>query len=94
MSLVNRRLNRKAGFRLEQVSPIQAVENSLLPVMFVHGTEDTYVPTQMSKDMYEVKQGEKKLLLIPQAVHANAYSVDPENYSKETIQFIRDVLSA
>lgn len=94
MSLVNRLLARKAGFRLEQVSPIKAVESSLLPVMFIHGTEDTYVPTEMSKDMYKVKQGAKKLLLVSQAVHANAYSVDPENYSKETIQFIRDVLSA
>lgn len=92
--LVNWSLKRKAGFSLEQVSPIKAVENSLLPVMFIHGTEDTYVPTQMSVDMYNVKQGVKKLLLIPKAVHANAFSVDPELYTTETIQFIRSSLSA
>jgi fermentation-respiration switch protein FrsA (DUF1100 family) len=61
----------------------------MLPVMFIHGTEDTYVPTQMSVDMYNVKQGAKKLLLIPKAVHANAFSVDRELYTNETVQFIR-----
>lgn len=94
LNLVNLFLKRKAGFTLEQVSPIKAVKNSLLPVMFIHGTEDTYVPTQMSVDMYNVKQGAKKLLLIPKAVHANAFRIDPKLYTSETIQFIRSSLSA
>jgi fermentation-respiration switch protein FrsA (DUF1100 family) len=94
INLVNWSLKRKAGFSLEQVSPIKAAKNSLLPVMFIHGTEDTYVPTQMSVDMYNVKQGVKKLLLIPKAIHANAFSIDPELYTSETIQFIRSSLSA
>lgn len=94
LNLVNWFLKRKAGFTLEQVSPIKAVKNSLLPVMFIHGTEDTYVPTQMSVDMYNMKQGAKKLLLIQKAVHANAFRVDPELYTSETIQFIRSSLSA
>lgn len=94
LGVVNQYLKCKAGFSLKQVSPILAVEKSLLPVMFIHGTEDTYVPTQMGIDMYNVKQGPKKLLLIPKAVHANAFSVDPKLYTHETIQFISSSLSA
>lgn len=89
INLVNWRLKYQAGFSLEQVSPVKAVKNSLLPVMFIHGTMDTYVPTQMSVDMYNVKQGAKKLLLIPKAIHANAFSVDSELYTHETLKFIR-----
>lgn len=93
LSLVDRRLERKAGFRLKQVSPLKAVEQSTLPVMFVHGTEDHYVPTHMSKDLYEHKPEPKKLLLIDGAEHANAYSVDPKRYSEEVHSFIREALA-
>lgn len=93
LSLVDRRLERKAGFRLKQVSPLKAVEQSTLPVMFVHGTEDNYVPTHMSKDLYEHKPEPKKLLLIDGAEHADAYSVDPKRYSEEVHSFIREALA-
>lgn len=92
MSLIDNRLERKAGFRLNQVSPIRAVRQSLLPVLFIHGSADTYVPTQMSRDMYEVKPGFKELLIIDGAIHANAYGVDPAGYTKKVHSFIDEVL--
>lgn len=92
LSLIDRQLERKAGFRLKQVSPLKAVEQSTLPVMFVHGTEDRYVPTHMSKDLYEHKPEPKKLLLVDGAEHADAYSVDPKRYSEEVHSFIREAL--
>ncbi|MUG46515.1 alpha/beta hydrolase [Paenibacillus woosongensis] len=93
LSLIDRQLERKAGFRLKQVSPLKAVEQSSLPVMFVHGTEDRYVPTHMSKDLYEHKPEPKRLLLVDGAVHADAYSVDPKRYSEEVHSFIREALA-
>jgi len=93
LSLIDRQLERKAGFRLKQVSPIKAVEQSTLPVMFVHGTEDRYVPTHMSKDLYKHKPEPKRLLLVDGAVHADAYSVDPKRYSEEVHSFIREALA-
>ncbi|MNJ47199.1 2-succinyl-6-hydroxy-2,4-cyclohexadiene-1-carboxylate synthase [compost metagenome] len=93
LSLIDRLLERKAGFRLKQVSPLKAVEQSTLPVMFVHGTQDHYVPTHMSKDLYEHKPEPKRLLLIDGAQHADAYSVDPKRYSEEVHSFIREALA-
>ncbi|WP_433945391.1 alpha/beta hydrolase [Paenibacillus sp. SN-8-1] len=92
MSLIDNRLERKAGFRLNQVSPIRAVRQSLLPVLFIHGSADTYVPTQMSRDMYEAKPGVRELLIIDGAVHANAYGVDPAGYTRKVHSFIDEVL--
>ncbi|RRJ63774.1 alpha/beta hydrolase [Paenibacillus oralis] len=94
LPLVNRLLQRKAGFRLDQVSPIKAVEKSRLPVLFIHGTKDNYVPTYMSKEMYRSKPEPKRLLLIEGAVHANAYGVDPKRYRTEVHSFIHEVLGA
>ncbi|MBP2001682.1 fermentation-respiration switch protein FrsA (DUF1100 family) [Paenibacillus shirakamiensis] len=93
LPLINNQLERKAGFRLHQVSPIKSVQNTSMPVMFIHGTEDKYVPTRMSQDMYKVKaHGLKKLLLVNGAIHGNAYSVDPVRYSHEVQAFVTQTL--
>jgi len=90
LSWVNARIRSKAGFSLDQVSPIRAVRNSSLPVMFIHGTKDNYVPTRMSVEMFEAKAEPKKLLLIEGAIHANAYHVDPEQYREGVHSFLRE----
>ncbi|RCX16182.1 hypothetical protein DFP94_11339 [Fontibacillus phaseoli] len=92
LKLVNRRMERVAGFRMEQVSPLKAVEHSKMPVLFVHGTDDNYVPTYMSKELYERKPEPKQLLLVEGAVHANAYSVDRKRYAEEVHALIRNAL--
>lgn len=94
LPLVNKLLQRKAGFRLDQVSPLKAVEQSKLPVLFIHGTEDNYVPTYMSRDLYRHKPEPKKLLLVEGAVHANAYSVNPKRYAEEVRSFIEKALGS
>ncbi|GIO87542.1 alpha/beta hydrolase [Paenibacillus faecis] len=92
LRLVNRRMERVAGFRMEQVSPLKAVESSRIPVLFVHGTRDNYVPTYMSEELYERKPEPKRLLLVEGAVHANAYGVNPARYAEEVHALIQDAL--
>jgi fermentation-respiration switch protein FrsA (DUF1100 family) len=90
--LVNMRLKRLAKFSIKDVSPINAIKDKEIPIFFIHGSEDDYVPTHMSKDMYKVKKGYKKLLIVEGAVHANAYSTDKELYEREVHNFLEDVL--
>lgn len=94
LPLVNRRLQRKAGFKLSQVRPVRAVKRSQLPVLFIHGTDDNYVPTYMSKELYQQKPEPKRLVLVEGAVHANAYGVNPKRYTEEVHNFISDVLGS
>ncbi|GIO45218.1 alpha/beta hydrolase [Paenibacillus apis] len=89
LGMINRRMHRSAGFRMEQVSPLKAVQNSTLPVLFIHGTEDNYVPTYMSEELYEAKPEPRSLLLVKGAVHGNAYAVDPVRYAREVQQLIQ-----
>jgi dipeptidyl aminopeptidase/acylaminoacyl peptidase len=39
------------GFDLESYSPIEAMKNSHVPVIFIHGEEDDFVPCEMSEKM-------------------------------------------
>ena len=89
---VHNRIRKKAGFSFEQVSPIRSVRESHLPVMFIHGTNDTYVPTRMSQEMYDVKPGPKRLVLIDGAIHANAYHISPLKYRQEISSFLHDYM--
>ncbi|GAB6928700.1 alpha/beta hydrolase [Paenibacillus sp. JCM 10914] len=92
LSWVNARIRRKAGFSLHQVSPIRAVRGSSLPILFIHGTRDNYVPTRMSIDMFEAKPEPKRLLLIEGAIHANAYHIDPKHYKQGVHDFLLEYM--
>ncbi|UHA74944.1 alpha/beta hydrolase [Paenibacillus sp. 481] len=88
LKLIDRLLHRKAGFRMQDVSPERAIAESDLPIMFVHGAADKYVPTYMSERMYDIKQGPKKLLLIEGAEHAVAYCVNKQQYEEAVVEFV------
>lgn len=74
-------------FDLESNSPIEAVKRCKIPVIFVHGDADDFVPCQMSLDMYEVCQAPKKLITVPGAGHGLAFPVDIDGYIREVRAF-------
>jgi dienelactone hydrolase len=43
-----------------------------MPVLFVHGAEDRYVPSRLSEALYAAAPQPKKLLLIPNGTHNNS----------------------
>ncbi|MBN2007328.1 MAG: alpha/beta hydrolase [Anaerolineae bacterium] len=77
----------RAGFSLGKVSPLDAVASIKAPVLFVHGQEDSFIPPQDSKTLYEAKQGLKQLYLVPGAEHVESLPTDPEGYRQALIKF-------
>ena len=67
-------------FDLEETSPLQAIKNCKIPVVFIHGETDDFVPCEMSKAVYEACPTQKFLWLVPNAGHGLAYLVDPDGY--------------
>lgn len=59
-----------------------------VPIMFVHGTGDRYVPHTMSERLYAAAQEPKRLLLIDNAGHSNISRVAFERYSSAMRDFI------
>lgn len=69
------------GFDLEEASPIEAMKKCTVPIVFVHGDTDDFVPYEMSVRLHEVCTSEKKLLItVPGAGHGLAYPKDREGY--------------
>jgi fermentation-respiration switch protein FrsA (DUF1100 family) len=70
-------------FDLEEASPIEAARKCKIPIIFIHGDSDTYVPFEMSKAMFDNCSSEKKRLVkIQGAGHAFSYLVASEQYIK------------
>lgn len=86
--LTDFRVRRKAKFKFKDVSPIDSIRNVEIPIMFIHGKEDKFVPTYMSEEMYKVKRGIKKLYIAEGAAHAKSIEVNKERYEKEVMDFI------
>lgn len=82
----------KTGFRMKEVSPIKVVEKCSIPMMFIHGQLDNFVPAYMSREMYDAKKDNKKLLIVDGAVHGTSYIVNKELYKKEMMDFVHQAL--
>lgn len=77
-------------FDLEQTSPIEAMKKCTLPVVFVHGDTDDFVPYEMSVKLYEVcASDKKKLITIKGAGHGLAFPADRDGYVN-ALKEIRD----
>ena len=80
------------GFGLDEASPKMAVTSSDIPVLFIHGIEDTYVPCAMSISMYNerIVMGKKatELLLVPGARHAKSLMTNPKLWEDKAFAFI------
>ncbi|MBR4868607.1 MAG: alpha/beta hydrolase, partial [Clostridia bacterium] len=65
---------------LHSDSPLQAVKNAKVPILFIHGDTDAFVPFEMSRQLYETCGGQKYLCAINGAGHGLAYPVNPQQY--------------
>lgn len=75
------------GFNLEEIKPIEAIKKCKLPIIFIHGDKDDFVPTYMSTNLYNACTSNKKIVYIKDAGHGIAYLVDPFKYLQEVEEF-------
>lgn len=69
-----------AGYGFKDASPVEAVKKSSVPVLFIHGTADDFVPYSMMDELYDACTSEKQKLSIEGAEHARAYYTAPDKY--------------
>lgn len=72
----------RAGYWLGEADTLAQLRKSDpdLPILFIHGEKDTFVPFSMLEDVYAAKRGIKEKLAIADAGHGAAASVDPTLY--------------
>lgn len=71
-------------------STVDAMAECEVPVLFVHGTDDSFVPVSMTYENYKACKAPKRLLIVPGAEHGMSFCVDPEGYKRAMLEFWRD----
>ena len=68
------------GFDLEAYSALEASAKIQVPAIFFHGDTDDFVPSWMSRALYDACKSRKELVLVPNAGHGLAFPVDEKAY--------------
>ena len=80
--------NIRAKYNFHEASALEQVKKSKTPILFTHGGNDTYVPTEMVYRLYEAANCEKDILIIDGAGHGSAPDVDPITYYDKVFSFL------
>ena len=84
---IDRMCKKKIGYTSDEYSTLKAMETNSTPILFVHGSGDTFVPIEMTYQNYLACKAPKKLLVVPGANHAVSYIIDKDSYQKAVREF-------
>ncbi len=78
----------RAGYSFKEASALKQVKKSQLPILFIHGSEDRFVPTHMVYELYEAAACPKELLVIEGAAHGTSFWKNPQDYKAAVEAFL------
>lgn len=85
----NRLAMKKTSVDPNGASCPEALRNCHVPVLFVHGTDDHFVPVEMTYENYKACAAPKRLFIVPGAEHGMSYPTDPRGYEEAVRSFWR-----
>ncbi len=86
-SLVDAICRRKIKMGTKDCSTVDALKNCDVPILLIHGTEDRFVPIEMSYQNYCACKAYKRIVVVPGANHGMSYYMDKELYESEVLHF-------
>lgn len=82
--LLNRRL---AGYGMDECNAKREVAKAKVPILFIHGSKDTFVPVSMCHELYDHCASPKRKWIAEGAAHGESYFKDMEAYEKALDEF-------
>ncbi len=82
-----------AGFGITQRDSVKTLQKNKLPIIMIHGTADSFVPCDMTRQGYAACGGPKKLFLAEGAEHGLSFLVEKDRYMLTVSQFVSDCLA-
>lgn len=76
------------GFDLKDADACNAVSRTKVPILIIHGDNDTRAPLSMAYRIYNSCHSENEIYIVHGAEHTECYRTDPEKYGKIVSEFI------
>ena len=87
--LINKKL---AGYGMDECNAKNEVKKAKVPILFIHGSEDTFVPCSMCNEIYDNCSSPKRKLIVEGAAHAESYYKDMAAYEKALDEFAEEIM--
>ncbi len=81
------------GIDIKDINVLNNLDKINIPILFVHGKSDHFVPTSNSIDLYDYYKHDKEILLIDDANHGMSYLLDKKLYVKTIKDFLKKYLT-
>lgn len=78
----------RAGYSFRGASALTEVAKTDVPILYIHGEADTFVPTKMAEELYKNTSSDAELLLIPNANHGEAFALAEDEYKLKVNRFL------
>lgn len=78
----------RAGYFFGEADAIKQLKKNQLPMLFIHGDKDDFVPFSMLDKVYNATNRPKEKYVVHGAGHAESLSKDPANYQKKMTDFL------
>jgi len=89
LRIANLFIRLRDGYSLTLVSPREVIMNITKPMLFIHSLEDDFILPHMTRELYEAKPDDKKMLkLFDKGVHAKSFNDNPKEYEKTVQEFL------
>lgn len=82
---------RKASFRASDVSAVRAVTARPFPILLIADGIDTTLPPRHAQAIYIAASGPKEIWTVPNATHAAALGVAPNDYADHVLSLFNRV---
>lgn len=76
------------GWSFGEASSVEMVKQCSKPMLFIHGDNDDFVPTQMVHTLYEAKPDNKTLWVTKGTDHAHSFRDYPKEYEQRVKAFL------
>ncbi|KAA0948688.1 alpha/beta hydrolase [Sporosarcina sp. ANT_H38] len=78
----------RAGYSFREASVLNAVKKTDVPILYIHGESDTFVPTKMAENLYQHTSSDAEIMLVPNANHGESFALDEDKYKRTMDQFL------
>ena len=80
-----------AGFTFNECNSKETLKNAKIPVLFIHGEADGFVPIEFTKNSYEACASRRELFTVKEADHGMSYLVAQEEGDKRLTEFLNSL---
>ena len=82
-----------ANFKARLVSPLEDIKRIHVPILIVHGKNDSFIKSEYAKLLYDAANKPKRLLLIDNAGHNDVWEVGGAAYKDSVAAFFKEHLA-